>query len=58
MPMQVNVEFDDREELLTNLNLTEDQLADAISNALRNMAHPETGEPLYINAGMRVTVAS
>lgn len=41
--------------MLADCGLSEDELKAAVANALRNLAHPESGEPIYLN-DVRVSV--
>lgn len=53
--MQVAIEMDVA--TLTELGITADQFQQAASAALSNLAHPETGEPIYFN-GINVSVTA
>lgn len=51
--MQTTISLD--AETLARLGITIEQFEQAASNALGNLSHPETGQPLYFN-GVSVTV--
>lgn len=53
--MKVNINLDS--EAISDLGITIEQFQQAASYALSNLAHPETGDPIYFNEVRVIVVA-